>query len=74
MANVDDVKDDAGAQSRFTAGLGRCWPWSHKYTAWTDTNNVSKSRTSDDTLVAHGVLQQRRCLRCGRLQLRVAWA
>lgn len=67
-------KTPAGAASALSAGLGRCWPWSHNYTKWTDTHSVTKSRTSDDTAVAHGVLQERRCKRCGKLQLRTEWA
>ena len=59
---------------RIFDGIGRCWPWSHTYTAWTDTHNVTKSRTFDNSVVAHGVLQERRCTRCGKLQLRTAWA
>lgn len=68
------VNDHAGAESGLNVGLERCWPWRHKYTAWIDTHTVTKSRTSDNTAVAYGVLQERRCHLCGKLQLRTAWA
>lgn len=62
-----------GAASELSAGLGRCWPWTHKYTVWTDTHTVTKSRCSDNTVLAHGVVQERRCQLCGKLQLRTVW-
>ena len=64
----------AGGESELTVGLERCWPWSHKYSKWEDRCTVTKSRVRDDTVVNEGVLQERRCVKCGRLQMRTEWS
>lgn len=64
----------AGAASELTTGLWHCWPWSHRYTVWNSTHTVKKSRTYDDSVVAYGVMQERCCQKCGKLQLRTVWS
>lgn len=57
-----------------------CWPWSHVWTKWADKqwNKLLRSRlsmrtttsTADDDEVGLECVQERRCERCGMLQLR----
>ena len=51
----------------------RCW-FMHDWSAWEDVRPVEKRSTAHDTLLSIGVQQNRRCLRCGQLDMRVAWA
>jgi hypothetical protein len=46
----------------------------HRWGMWKDRSTVSKHTTLAKTLVSSGVEQERRCERCGKLQLRIEWA
>ena len=59
------------AEAEYTV---RCWPWSHTYTIWEDTAKVEKRRCSDNSVVAVGLEQRCRCIKCGKLKMRFEWA
>lgn len=50
-----------------------CWLM-HQWCRWVDTHKVTKESTIHGGTIASGVQQERRCLRCNKLQLRIVWA
>lgn len=60
------------ATNETTQVAQRCLPWQHQYTKWEDVDEMKK--LFKDRVVGIGIQQGRRCVRCGRLQLRVVWA
>lgn len=46
-----------------------CWPWSHDWSKWTDTNELTLSRQNGTTAYVF-IIQERRCEKCGELQSR----
>ena len=76
MNDNEPVNDEKPliAPSLLTVGLERCWPWSHNYSKWVVTDTVTKLKTSDDTVIAYGSIQQRECRKCGKMQMRTVWA
>lgn len=51
----------------------RCWLL-HNWSGWEDVRHMEKHSTMHNTLLAVGTQQNRRCMRCGQLDTRVAWA
>lgn len=73
MSEADETPKGADTAGRLDGLVGCCWPWKHKYTAWRDTHTVSKLRACDNSIVATGIQQERRCAKCGKLKMRIEW-
>lgn len=68
---MDESQPAVGAQVE--PSVRRCW-FLHNWSRWEDVAKVQKRSTAHDTLLATGIQQNRRCLRCGRLDMRIEWA
>lgn len=61
-------------------GKSSCWPWSHQWAKWADKSwsklmrvrpaFVSATSTANDDEVGLECIQERRCSRCGLIQMR----
>lgn len=47
-----------------------CWPWSHNWPRWRDLRSRELDMYEGEGEQSIEITQQRRCERCGRLQLR----
>jgi hypothetical protein len=59
--------------------MKNCWPWNHQWSKWKDiqSKEVQRKYTDAETfkesspqIVGHFIEQERRCERCGMVQLR----
>lgn len=51
-----------------------CLPFCHKYGMWSDRYDIKRTRMGGDIVVLNGVEQERRCFKCGKVQLKNVWA
>ena len=66
--------DAAHAEGETMKTILKCfWIFRHNYSMWTDTDEITRIRISDNKPVQKGIEQHRRCKDCGRLQIRIVW-
>ena len=58
-----------------TANRQWCWPFRHDWAKWHDTERVQKEVERNGKMLVQntGVVQERRCQRCGQVQLHTEW-
>lgn len=49
-----------------------CW-LGHKWSKWLDKASISRKSTAHGGEIANGIQQERRCERCNKVQIHIAW-